>query len=120
MQEENKNEEKQNNEKEVVLEERKAVEEDIIQKENEDEAEVEGNIKLKLTAFFIVAVLVGIVIKNQATETITTGFDDYKIAEFKSDFNLKEENVVTSQDQQEEGFVIEKEETVEKNEEESK
>ena len=92
MQEENKNEEIQNSTEGNVLMEEGEQKEKFIPEE--------GNSKLKFVALFVVAVLVGVVIKTQAAKTITTGFDDYKVSELKTDFDLKKEEPAVSKEGQ--------------------
>jgi flagellar biosynthesis protein FlhB len=41
---------------------------------------------LKLALLFLVGFLLGIMFKTQALKSFTTGFEDYKISEYKSDF----------------------------------
>lgn len=100
MYEENKKQEIQK-EGEVGTSEKKIIEKsnniDVVEDHQEDGEE---NIKLKLLAMFVVAVLVGVVMKAQATKTIITGFDDYRISEFKSDFNFEEEKLPVEQQEQ--------------------
>lgn len=93
-QEENKKEEIQNNEEGVV--------EGEIGVNQDYEDEGGENTKLKLVALFVVAALVGVVIKIQATKIITTGFDDYRLSGFESDFDLSKKQEVPMVDQQQE------------------
>ncbi len=97
MQEENTNGENQNIKEEVVLTEGKK---EAFENSNEDFHQEEGNTKLKLVTLFIVAVLVGVVVKTQAVKTITMGFDDYRVDNFQGDFDLSKESVIPDQDQQ--------------------
>lgn len=92
MQEENKKEEIEKKEEELV--------EEGTENRHEDRGG-EENTKLKLAAIFIVAVLVGVVLKTQATKVFTMGFDDYKLDGYKSNFDLKKKVETTDSTQQE-------------------
>jgi hypothetical protein len=96
MQEENTNEENQNIKEGIVLTEEKK---EVAENNNEGCHQEEGNTKLKLVTLFIVAVLVGVVIKTQAVKTITMGFDDYRVDSFQGDFDLSKEFPIQDQQQ---------------------
>jgi len=105
MQEENKKEEIQNNEGGIEGDA------NIDQGYQEEGRE---NTKLKLVALFVVAVLVGVVIKAQAVKIVTTGFDDYRLSGFESDFDLEKDQEALLMDsetgqQGEEATVVEPE-----------
>lgn len=60
---------------------------------NQKEDADSGSDKLKFIAFFVVAFLVGVVIKTQASNFLEVGYNDHKIDGWKSDFNLEIEEV---------------------------
>lgn len=54
---------------------------------NKQQEDQEGRIiSTKLIVLFIVGALIGITLKTHAIRTITMGFDDYKLQNFKDDF----------------------------------
>lgn len=69
---------------------------------NQEEGDASsGSNKLKFIAFFVVAFLVGVVIKTQASNFVEIGYNDYKLDNWKSDFSL-EENQNPEENQQNE------------------
>ena len=58
---------------------------DSLEEENQDEGKI---LNTKLVALFIIGALVGITLKTHALQTLTMGFEDYKLQKFKSDFGL--------------------------------
>ncbi|MFW5885176.1 MAG: hypothetical protein ACOCUF_03060 [Patescibacteria group bacterium] len=53
----------------------------------------------KLTLLFLVGFLVGIMFKTQALSSFTSGFEDYKISEYKSDYFNSSDSEPKSQPQ---------------------
>lgn len=66
-------------------------EEKTILKDNDGEVDAQDESRIvstRLIALFIVGALVGITLKTHAIQTITMGFEDYKLGKYKSDFGL--------------------------------
>ncbi len=65
-------------------------------KEANDASNLEANFdekasrKKKLMMLFIIGILVGFILKGSILRPYTIGFEDYKIKNYKSDFQLKE------------------------------
>ncbi|MFA7319515.1 MAG: hypothetical protein WC022_02870 [Parcubacteria group bacterium] len=43
---------------------------------------------IELALFFILGILIGVAVKNEAVKKITMGFDDYKMKIYKQDYDL--------------------------------
>ncbi len=43
---------------------------------------------IELALFFILGILIGVAVKNEAVKKVTMGFDDYKMKTFAQDYDL--------------------------------
>ncbi|MEA1925703.1 MAG: hypothetical protein U9M90_00450 [Patescibacteria group bacterium] len=64
------------------IQESDAYEDKIVDKESK------RTISTRLIALFVIGVLIGITLKTHAVQKVTMGFDDYRIHNLKSDFDL--------------------------------
>lgn len=68
---------------------------------------------IELTLFFILGILLGVALKNEAVKRITIGFDDYKMKIEQSDFDINQIEKDLLQKQQDE---LEKEQNIDSRE----
>ncbi len=47
-----------------------------------------NDLYIELALFFILGILVGVAVKNEAVKKVTMGFDDYQMKIFKQDYDL--------------------------------
>lgn len=75
-----------------------------------------GGINLgRAILLIIIGFLIGISLKAQAIKTLTIGYDDYRLAKLKSDFQLRESEAANSQSQAKETVAPENGEQMENN-----
>ena len=76
-----------------------------------------GLFTLKNFIILFLGFVLGYFIKLQAVQTITMGYDDYKLSQWKSNFkkNTINDNVQNDKNKSEEGFVSNEKNSVENN-----
>jgi len=76
-----------------------------------------GLFTLKNFIILFLGFVLGYFIKLQAVQTITMGYDDYKLSQWKSNFkkNTINDNVFIDKNKSEEGFVSNEKNSVENN-----
>ena len=90
------NEENKINEAEILEPER------VLEEPKEDPKKKKYDLYIEFVLLFILGVLLGIALKNEAARRVTIGFDDYKMNIMKSDFDINqiEKNILEEQEQQ--------------------
>jgi F0F1-type ATP synthase assembly protein I len=92
------NEENKINEAEILEPER------VLEEPKEDSKKKKYDLYVEFVLLFILGVLLGIALKNEATRRVTIGFDDYKMNIMKSDFDINqiEKDILEAQKKEQE------------------
>jgi len=62
--------------------------EEITKQENNKKDSLLSLIDTRIVALFVLGVLIGVTLKTHALKTVTMGFEDYKLAQSKHEFDL--------------------------------
>ncbi|MEA2007334.1 MAG: hypothetical protein U9O20_04230 [Patescibacteria group bacterium] len=88
------------------------------QNEREGETETQNNTKAswlkfidtRIVALFVLGILIGVTLKTHALKTVTMGFEDYKLAQSKHEFDLSSNKLDEEETAEVEEEVMEEEE----------